>query len=259
VLPEDSLFRLPEDFPMDTRITGTLGDILLREGLITQEELRKAEAEHQATGKPLARVLVDMDVISEKVKLGILQKKTGTEITTLRNFRLDAQLAARIPKPLALRHAAVPIRVDPDGLVVAMDDPSDLEAVDKFSAVAGTKIKAVLAPYNEIEIVLTNYPEEEAPAEAEEARPRHPFLHFFRHLTFWVLLLTPLAVFFLTLIYSDDFQGWWSSLQLSVFDRALYFLLVWGTWSIIVYYIHDVVFSFLLRDELEASAGGRPE
>lgn len=234
---------------MDAKTTGNLGEILLREGLITGEQLERAEKEKLNTGKSLARVLVDLGVISEKVKLGILQKKLGVEIVSLRNFRLDPNLAKRIPRGLAVRHSAIPIRVEPDGILVAMDDPSDLDAVDKISAVAGMKIRTVLAPCKEIDQFLEDYPEEVA--EEEPVVKSRTLLRFIRGFTFWILLLGPLIAFFIELTQVSGFQSWLSKQNLTEFDFALYLLILWGTWSVIIYYIHDVVFNWIMGDEEE--------
>ena len=243
---------------MDARVTGNLGEILLREALITREQLEKAERERHETGKSLARTLVEMGVISEKVKLGILQKKLGVDIVGLRNFRLDPQLATRIPKSLAVRHLALPIRSEPDGLLVAMDDPSDLEAVDKLSAVAGMKIRTVLAASKEIDQLLEGYPEEK-PEEVVEVEKPPTTLRFIRGLTFWVLLLGPLLLFGAMLKWNAHFALWLSKQKLTEFDFALYLLLLWGTWSVVIYYIHDVFFSYLMGEEAEEAPKAEDE
>lgn len=232
---------------MDAKISGNLGDILLREGLITSEQLERAQREKLNSGKSLARILVEMGVISEKVKLGILQKKLGVDIISLRNFRLDPQLAKRIPRGLAIRHSAIPVRVEPDGLLVAMDDPSDLEAVDKLSAVAGMKVRTVLASTKEIDQFLEDYPEDEP--EPEPIVPKRTLLRFIRGLTFWILLLGPLIVFYFAVTKISGFQSWLAKQKLSEFDFALYLLILWGTWSIIIYYIHDVLFTWIMGEE----------
>lgn len=242
---------------MDAKITGNLGEILLREGLITNDQLEHADREKLNTGKSLARVLVDMGIISEKVKLGILQKKLGVDIISLRNFRLDPAMAKRIPRGLAIRHSAIPIRVEPDGLLVAMDDPSDLEAVDKLSAVAGMKIRTVLAPCKEIDQFLEDYPAEVV--EALPVVPKRTSLRFLRGLTFWVFLLAPVVVFGFALAKVSGFQSWLSKKELSEFDFALYMTILYGTWSVIIYYIHDVVFTWLMGEEEETAAKEKEE
>lgn len=230
---------------MDARITGNVGEILLREGLITPEQLEKANRERVAADKSLARVLVEMGLISEKVKLGILQKKLGCEILSLRNVKIDALLAARVPRGLAFRYLAVPVRLDPDGLLVAMDDPSDLEAVDKLSAIAQVKIKPVLATSEDIGKILAQYPQETSTG-VVLVRGVPTGLRVIRELTFWFLLLAPLIALYFVIRYHTHFQTWLVKQDLSIFDISLYLLICWGTWSVVIYYFHDMLFSRLL-------------
>lgn len=225
---------------MDARVSGNLGEILLRENLITAAQLEQARREQVAADKSLARVLVEMGIISEKVKLGILQKKLGCDIVSLRGFVVEATLAARVPRTLALRHHLVPFRVDPDGLVVAMDDPSDLEALDKIAKTAGLKIKPALALGDEITNVLEHYPSESDGGESTSFGFR-----LVRGLVFWVLLLLPVVVSYLLLVSSNTVQRWLTAQQLTEFDFAIYALLTYSLWSVTIYYIHDMTFNWL--------------
>jgi hypothetical protein len=231
---------------MDARISGNVGEILLREGLITPEQLEKANRERVSADKSLARVLVEMGLISEKVKLGILQKKLGCEILSLRNIKIEPLLTARVPRGLAFRYLAVPVRLDSDGLLVAMDDPSDVEAVDKLAAIAQVKIKPVLATSEDIGKILAQYPQETSTGILLSGGVAPAGLRVIRELTFWFLLLAPLIALYFVLRYHTHFQTWLVKQDLSIFDISLYLLICWGTWSVLIYYFHDMVFSRLL-------------
>ena len=221
---------------MESNITGDIADILLREGLITQKQLEQAKHEHHVTHKSLGRILVDKGLISEKVRLGILQKKLDCEIYALGDMELDLSLVKRLPRSLAMQHRAVPVGMDQGEVVIAMDDPSDLEAVDKLTAVIGSKTHVVLVKSSELTRLLDQYPQ-------DTVKPSRPPLvvRFLSILMFWIMILIPVVTFYLAL-QDERFQVWLGRRNLTAFDYALYFVLLNGFWGVLTYYFHDLVF-----------------
>lgn len=229
---------------MQERTTGNLGEILLREGMISMEQLDEARKRQAETGRSLGSTLVEMNLITEKMKLTLLQKKLGCGVLSLRGVELTPELIRILPRLVAKRHQAIPVRLEGDTLVLAMDDPSDLTAVDSLSSAVGRPVRAMLAASKEIEDLLERYPEE---GEGVARAPRRG-LRFLRSLSFWFFLLAPLAGFFIYTFFlaSPKFQkGLLDFIAGQVFDFAIYIMLIWGMWSIIVFYVNDVIFDWL--------------
>lgn len=217
---------------------GNLGDLLLRDGLVTNDALDEAVKRQQQTNQPLGRILVEMNAISESVKLNFFHKRFGHEIVSLRDHRIPDILYTYIPRSTALKYRVVPYKLEGDTLVVAMEDPSNLVTLDNLKVQIGLKIRPVIASYSDIEAALEQFPQtEEDEAEEAVAAPSGGG-KLFKYLFFPVVAFLPLATVIALLLFSDDFQKrvllhppWGFDTQ----DMVLSIVLLWGLWSLIIY------------------------
>jgi hypothetical protein len=230
-----------------------IGEILLREGLITNAQLDMALAKQKETEQPLMRVLVESGYIDETRRLNFFKRQFGIPLISLESVKIDPILYTYIPSHLARRHHLVPVKLDRDGLVVAMEDPSDLVLIDNLKEIVGLRIKPVVAPSAEIQAALEGYPEEEAPAKGiERAEKFDPAVRFFSW--FFLPIMSAALLLFIAgmLGYYEPFQRWLQE-QLAdnvtksaqAFTVFLYFFLTWGVWTIIMYEIRGLVFDDL--------------
>ena len=132
-----------------------LGEILVEMGAITETQLADAlEEQRRDQDKPLGEILVDMGFAgAEAVKLALAEKQ-GVPHVALARFPVEPDAVARVPLPLLLKWRALPIHSVTDGLVVAMIDPFDEEALATLRFAAQTRIIPVLASPAEIELAL---------------------------------------------------------------------------------------------------------
>src|SRR3989304_5694873 len=86
-----------------------LGQILLEQGLLTQEQLDHALGEHRNTPKSLGRVLIDLGYIRERDLVGALAERVGLEFVALTESRIDPVLTSLPPEALCHRYRALPI------------------------------------------------------------------------------------------------------------------------------------------------------
>src|SRR5919106_3322569 len=103
-----------------TRRTKDLGEILVEEGLISEEQLTMALAEQQRRGRSLGRVLIDLGLVKEPDLVAALAMKIGLEFVDLSVYPVDASAASLVPEQVARRYRALPIGYDNGRLVVAM-------------------------------------------------------------------------------------------------------------------------------------------
>src|SRR5688500_17863022 len=102
-----------------------LGQILIEQGLITQEHLEKALEEHRSSPKSLGRVLIDMGLIREPDLVRALSEQVGLEFVDLTEYQVEAMAVALLPEQLARRYRALPIAERDGKLLVAMSDPAN--------------------------------------------------------------------------------------------------------------------------------------
>ncbi len=124
---------------------GRLGSVLLDMGLISQDELAGLLAHQRSEGGKLGELLVAQKRLSPEQVAKALARRLGVEYAELA-VAPDPALADLIDDATARRYLALPIRRDPDGvLVVAMADPQDLPAIDDLQMLVGEPVRPALA------------------------------------------------------------------------------------------------------------------
>lgn len=123
-----------------------LGELLIEGGLITPAQLQSALT-HQRTGRGrLGSNLVALGYISEEVLLDFLSVQTGVPQLDVRNVNVAPQVLKLVPHRLADQFTVLPITTkEPKLLVLAMSDPSDLNAIDSARFASGLNIEPILA------------------------------------------------------------------------------------------------------------------
>ncbi|HYR34595.1 MAG TPA: ATPase, T2SS/T4P/T4SS family [Burkholderiales bacterium] len=132
-----------------------LGETLVELGYLTKPELAEAltvEARNRTV--PLGRILADMGVVDIEVVHNVLAKQLGIPVVDLGKMRPSAEALKRIPAALANRYQVLPLAEADGGLVVAVDDPTNMERMEEVRFLAGSKLIAVVATAREIRQAL---------------------------------------------------------------------------------------------------------
>ena len=126
-----------------------LGELLVQQGLITQDQLRIALTEQQAQNIPIGRLLVRLGFVTEAVVRDIMARTIGQESIDLTQVLVDAEALSLVPQEFARRQRLLPIAFDAERnqLMVAITEIFNLAALDQLRAMVGsrTQIKTVLA------------------------------------------------------------------------------------------------------------------
>ncbi|WP_277057171.1 ATPase, T2SS/T4P/T4SS family [Trichlorobacter lovleyi] len=128
---------------------GMLGDILVKCGLIGQEELALANKQ-QEQGEFLGDTLIRLKLLTENHLIAALQKSLGVEYLDLRELTIPANVARCLPRELCEQSRLIPVKLDGSQLTIAMADPSDILKCDNISRVTGLKVISVLASSSQI-------------------------------------------------------------------------------------------------------------
>ena len=135
-----------------------IGDLLLENKKITQEQLEKALEIQSKTRKKLGNILVEEGMVEEEVILEILESQLGVPRVDFSTTFIDEDAVKSITYMLGKRHCAIPIYFRDDGvLVVAINDPLDLMALDDIEMATGKRISPVIAGRDEINRLLAKY------------------------------------------------------------------------------------------------------
>jgi type IV pilus assembly protein PilB len=134
-----------------------LGDILLEDGLVTEEQLNDAFDEHQRVGRALGRVLVDSGVLTESQLVAALAQQIGMRFVDLTEFPIDGAALATVPPTVCRRYNALPIGFDEGKLLVAMSDPANVFALDDLRSITGIEVKPVVATKADVATAINRF------------------------------------------------------------------------------------------------------
>ncbi len=122
-----------------------IGELLLKEKLITPEQLQRAIEEQKRSGGRLGYNLTKLGYISEQELTHFLSKQYGIPTIDLSSEDIDPEVIKLIPEDVAKKYLALPIKRTGSTLVVAMADPSNIFAIDDIKFLTGYNIETVVA------------------------------------------------------------------------------------------------------------------
>ncbi len=122
-----------------------LGDILINNGAITQEQLDKALALQKTRHERLGTILIDEGIINEQRLIETLEVQLGIDFIDLSKVRIPIELASLVPRSIARRHGVVPVRLDRDELTLAMSDPLNFVALEEVRTATRKRILPKIA------------------------------------------------------------------------------------------------------------------
>jgi len=121
-----------------------LGDFLIEQGLITEDQLRQALRHQKQTAKLLGRSLIDLGFLDEKAMIKALSEQIGVQYVSLKNYRVDPAVVKLIPEHVARTFQVFPLFVIDQTLTVGMVNPLDIVAIDAVSRETGLKVEPVV-------------------------------------------------------------------------------------------------------------------
>ena len=122
-----------------------IGDLLVREGMITAEQLSKALQEQKQNGTRVGYNLVKLGFIQEVELTKMLAKQHKMPAVDLSRFEVDPKIAKMIPADLAQKNLVIPLKRDGRTLTVAMADPSNLGVLEDLKFITRYDIFPVIA------------------------------------------------------------------------------------------------------------------
>ncbi|MBC7673374.1 MAG: Flp pilus assembly complex ATPase component TadA [Polaromonas sp.] len=121
-----------------------LGDLLVREGLITREQLEKALQEQRQSGTRVGYNLVKLGFIQETELTKMLARQYKMPAVDLSKFEVDPRIAKLIPGDVAIKNLVLPLKRDGRTLTVAMADPTNLGVLDDLKFITRYDIFPVI-------------------------------------------------------------------------------------------------------------------
>jgi len=135
----------------------SLTNVLLKEGFITEEDLKKAEQYQRDNGGVLSYTLVKLGLVTEEQIVVGLAEQLGIPHMKLTNYRLDPEVVELLPERIIRKDKVVPLSQSGNTLTVATADPLNVLMIDDLKAITGCNIQTIVATPSEIEQVMEDY------------------------------------------------------------------------------------------------------
>jgi type IV pilus assembly protein PilB len=136
---------------------GRLGELLVRENLISLQQLQHAQEEQRKAGGRLGYNLTKLGYIEESELTAFLSKQYGVPAINLSEFEIDQEVIRLVPKEVAEKHQVIPVNRAGASLIVAMADPSNIFAIDDLKFLTGYNIEVVVASDGAIRESIEKY------------------------------------------------------------------------------------------------------
>jgi type IV pilus assembly protein PilB len=134
-----------------------LGEILLKESLITQDQLDKALEFQRSNGGKLGSCLTKMGFITDDDITGVLSRQYGVPSINLKYYEIDPNVIKLIPQDTALRYQVVPLSRVGSVLTIAMTDPTNVFAMDDIKFMTGFNVEPVVASESAIAEAIARF------------------------------------------------------------------------------------------------------
>lgn len=138
-----------------------LGDIVVKHGFATREDVEHAAAAARLKHEPVGRLLVESGVITEDELAEAIADRYGIPFVDVAAITVDPSAAALVPPETALRVRALPLARNGETLTVAMANPGDVVALDDLAMLTGLEIERVGAAPQALEQVITRMQREQ--------------------------------------------------------------------------------------------------
>lgn len=131
-----------------------LGDVLVQQRLISQEQLQQTLALQRQTGKKVGRLLIESGVITEELLTKALARQLRIPFVNLKTFPLHPDVVKQLPESVARRFRALVLEDQGDTLLVALADPLDLFAFDELTRLLKRRIAIAAVPESQLALVF---------------------------------------------------------------------------------------------------------
>src|SRR6202023_2981676 len=134
-----------------------LGELLVREKLISLSQLRQAQEEQQKSGQNLGYTLAKLGYVSDEEITSFLSQQYRVPTVNLDEEEIDAEILKLVQKEQCEKHKVIPVSRTGNSLIVAMADPTNLNAIDDLKFLTGYNIEPVIASETAIHAAIEKY------------------------------------------------------------------------------------------------------
>ncbi len=134
-----------------------IGELLVREKMLSLQQLQQAQDEAKRTGKRLGATLARLGYVNDQALTQFVAKQYSLPSINLAEIEIDAAVLKLVPREICEKHQVIPVRRNGPTLIVAMADPSNIYAIDELKFLTQYNIEPVVASESGLEAALSRY------------------------------------------------------------------------------------------------------
>jgi len=157
-----------KEIPKARTVGAGLGELLLREEVISLAQLDEARHDIEKHGGRLGNTLAKLGYVSEAQLVSFLSKQYGVPAVSLDEISVPEEVIKMVPREVAFRHGIIPVERQGSSLIVAVSDPANIYAMDDIKFLTGYNVEMVVAAESSIKEALEQYYQEEAEEDIDD-------------------------------------------------------------------------------------------
>lgn len=134
-----------------------LGDILVKSGLITNDEIKDVLELQKENSKKLGEIIIEEGLLKESEILEALKLQLGIPYVDLKQSFINPKVVKMVGENVARKYNLIPININKGKLIIAMSDPLDLVAIDDTKLISGLDVEVVICLKKEILKAIDKY------------------------------------------------------------------------------------------------------
>ena len=134
-----------------------IGELLVREKMLSLQQLQQAQDEAKRTGKRLGATLARLGYVDDQRLTQFVAKQYSLPSINLSEIDIDQAVLKLVPREICEKHQVIPVRRNGPTLIVAMADPSNIYAIDELKFLTQYNIDPVVSSEAGIETALSRY------------------------------------------------------------------------------------------------------
>jgi type IV pilus assembly protein PilB len=138
-------------------VNDRIGELLVKENLLTKEQLRDARTSAKGSGDRLGAQITKMGLLDESELADFVAKQYGVPSINLDEFEIDRAVIDLVPEEVAIKHNVIPVNRAGSTLILATSDPSNIFALDDIKFLTGYNIQPVVASEEAIRRAVDRY------------------------------------------------------------------------------------------------------
>lgn len=134
-----------------------VAQFLVKEGVVTRENAQKAIEMQKTIGGTLGQIMVKLGFLTDQQLSSAVARAEGMEYEDVSDLVLPLALINTVPRDIIEKHQVLPIHRDDETITLAVSDPLDFESIDEIQFLTGKKIHTVMASKDQIRKSISNF------------------------------------------------------------------------------------------------------